>query len=310
MMPGADGAFCLRTNSIGMRSDREYSQTRPPGGHRLLCLGDSYTAGDGVDNKVRFSDCLEADHSKLEVMNFGLPGSGTDQQLLIFESLARSFDADAVMLAFGVEDIQRNMTDIWPYRQRGSNAVWYMAKPYFKFEEGSLVLHNQPVPNVRLSKGDAMKHRESAHFLRWMDIKVTAPRWAQQQSLLKMLSVSLMNPYSGYGSEDNHEWKLMRAILDRLIREVADIPLFITPLPDLHHSVMGLTPTYMCRLENLRDSAKSVFVLDILPDFKALPSHERKKCFMSDGHYSPLGHRVVTQAVSRALANYCPDVLS
>jgi hypothetical protein len=300
----------LRTNSIGMRSNRDYSQSPPASGHRLLCLGDSYTAGDGVENKARFSDCLERDYSNLEVLNFGLPGSGTDQQLLIFESLAKSFNADGVMLAFGVEDVQRNVLDIWPYRQRGSTTVWYMPKPYFTLEGGSLVLHNQPVPNVRVSKEDALKDMESAHIWRWNDIRSAAPKWAQEESLLKRLSVTLMNPYRGYGSEDNHEWKLMRTILDKLIQEVEGKPLFIIPLPSIYHCVMNLAPTYMHRLRNLRDSAKSVFVLDILPEFKAVPSQERKKCFRSDGHYSTLGHQVVARAISRAFCDYYPDVLA
>jgi len=310
MIPSGGGSFILRTNSIGMRSDRDYSHSAPASERRLLCLGDSYTAGDGVENKFRFSDCLEADHSNLEVMNFGLPGSGTDQQLLIFESLAKSFDPDAIILAFGLEDIQRNVTDIWPYRQRGSNTVWYMPKPYFKFEDGSLVVYNQPVPNLRMSKEDALRNRESASFLRWMAIKAAAPGWVRQQSLLKRLSVTLMNPYSGYESEGNHEWKLMRAIIDRLIYQIRGKPLFIVPLPSLHYCMMNLTPAYMRRLENLRDSARSVFVPDILPDFKALSSPERQKCFMSDGHYSPFGHRIVARALSRALSDHYPEVLN
>ena len=42
--------------------------------------GDSFTAADGVSNRQRYSDLLEARLPGIEVYNFGLPGTGTDQQ--------------------------------------------------------------------------------------------------------------------------------------------------------------------------------------------------------------------------------------
>lgn len=75
------GGYFIRTNSQGFRSNVEFSterKARP----RILVFGDSYTAGDGCDNEQRFTDRL-GEALDAEVYNFGMSGSGTDQQLLI-----------------------------------------------------------------------------------------------------------------------------------------------------------------------------------------------------------------------------------
>src|SRR5580704_1864296 len=86
-LPNENGGFYVVTNSDGFRSDSEF--VRPRGDRpRILFLGDSFTAGDGCDNEDRFAEqvgqLLEA-----EVFNYAVAGTGTDQQLLIYEKFAR-----------------------------------------------------------------------------------------------------------------------------------------------------------------------------------------------------------------------------
>jgi len=112
-----------------MRSDREYPLSRPDGRHRIVLFGDSYTAGFGVQNGERFSDLLERSYPNLDVLNFGLDGTGTDQQLLIYETLAKPFEADAHIFAIYVKNTMRNQVDMLPTRDPESDAVWYRSKP-------------------------------------------------------------------------------------------------------------------------------------------------------------------------------------
>ena len=88
-VPNELGAFYVRTNSAGFRSDIEYSSKqgdRP----RILFFGDSFTAGDGCSNHERFSDRVGA-QLHAEVFNYGVSGTGTDQHLLIQERIAKRF---------------------------------------------------------------------------------------------------------------------------------------------------------------------------------------------------------------------------
>jgi hypothetical protein len=78
------GGYLLRTNAQGFRCSHDFDAARSPGMKRVLLFGDSYTAGGGVSNKRRYGDVLEQLVDDLQVYNFGLSGSGTDQQYLIY----------------------------------------------------------------------------------------------------------------------------------------------------------------------------------------------------------------------------------
>src|SRR5437016_5523637 len=108
--PGG-GEYTLLTNAIGIRSEREYAIPKPPGVFRIVVLGDSFAAGQYVSNDQRFSEILERRLPNVQVMNFALEGTGTDQQLLIFERMAKPYDPDLVMIFPFLQNIRRNMAE-------------------------------------------------------------------------------------------------------------------------------------------------------------------------------------------------------
>ncbi len=105
------GRYTIRINSAGIRSDREYSPAKPRGTFRILVFGDSMSAGQFISNENRFSELLERKIPNSEVLNFSLEGSGTDQQLLLFEHFGKQYEFDLVMLFPFVQNIYRNMVD-------------------------------------------------------------------------------------------------------------------------------------------------------------------------------------------------------
>ena len=98
-MDHESGGYLVRVNDQGFRSEHEFVREKTPGTRRVLLFGDSFTAGDGVRNRDRYGDVLEELIPGLEVYNFGLPGSGTDQQYLIFREWADRFEHDLVIVA-------------------------------------------------------------------------------------------------------------------------------------------------------------------------------------------------------------------
>ncbi|MFQ5677414.1 MAG: GDSL-type esterase/lipase family protein, partial [bacterium] len=128
-IPNELGGYYVRTNSQGFRADFEFAQkrtTRP----RILFFGDSYTAGDGCSNQDRFSE-LVGEALGAEVYNYGLSGSGTDQQLLIFEQFAGDVEADLIVLCVCVENIERIKVDARPSIDRVTGKRLLVPKPYF-----------------------------------------------------------------------------------------------------------------------------------------------------------------------------------
>ena len=152
-MEHEDGGYLVRTNGLGFRSEHEFDAPRRSGIRRVLLFGDSFTAGDGVSNKKRYGDQLESLVDDVEVWNYGLPGSGTDQQYLIFRELAANTDHDLLIIAVLVENIRR-VAARYRVAETGEGELRCLAKPYYSLEEGQLVLHHVPVPKGTVAEAD------------------------------------------------------------------------------------------------------------------------------------------------------------
>lgn len=129
----------LTINSLGMR-DREYTRKKPPGTTRILILGGSFTWGYGVADGENYTDVLEAsfaesDRTRVEVLNTGVSGWGTDQEYLYLKNEGFEYEPDLVVAAF-------NLTEHPVYCV---NSVQFgLAKPMFL--DATLKLGNVPVP--------------------------------------------------------------------------------------------------------------------------------------------------------------------
>src|SRR5215212_10148414 len=97
-LPNEETAYLVRANARGFRCDHEFVAEKRGGTRRALLFGDSFTAGDGVSNGKRYGDLLEQLIDGLEVYNFGLPGTETDQQYLAYQELAVGLEHDVLIL--------------------------------------------------------------------------------------------------------------------------------------------------------------------------------------------------------------------
>lgn len=97
-------------NALGMRGP-ERDTRKPEGTFRILVLGDSIAYGAGVDSELTFSGRLEATlthhhpERSFEVLNAGVVGYNTEQELATLEEWSDRLDPDAVVLAYCPNDI-------------------------------------------------------------------------------------------------------------------------------------------------------------------------------------------------------------
>lgn len=142
--PGQEGIFetaqfrtVVRINENGLR-DRQRSYNRQDGKERILVLGDSFAWGYGVEESERFSQLLETE-SGVEVINAGISGYSTDQELLWYKNEGIKYETDLVILMIAGNDVGDN-------EQQLVSEIYY--KPKFVIEDGQLVLTNYPVPKT------------------------------------------------------------------------------------------------------------------------------------------------------------------
>lgn len=92
----------IRTNSQGMRADRDFPLEKPDGVKRIAILGDSFGMGYGVnleDSSLALLERLleERTGCEFEVLNFSVSGFGPTEELLVLEEQALAFDPDVVI---------------------------------------------------------------------------------------------------------------------------------------------------------------------------------------------------------------------
>ena len=275
------------TNGAGMRGQRDYPKIRPAGRKRIIFLGDSYTAGDGVSNWNRFTDLLEQRFANLDAMNFGLNGSGTDQQLLIYESMARHYEADALVICICVENIARNLYECFPSFDWREQLVVYRPKPYFALTGDTLELRNNPVPKERRPANELGDWRYGFPYI-----------------------PGESDAYAIYKDADSLHWQTMKAILLRLLNGVSDIPVFIVPMPMYNHYLGDNGPTYMPRFAELADPNRSRYLVDLLPAMLSVPMSDRRGFrFPDDPHYTAAAHKLVADALEYQFALRAPSLL-
>src|SRR5579871_5622704 len=97
-------------NAWGLRAAADVGPARRvPGRRRVLVLGDSYVWGYGASQHEIFTDPRVAG-DRVDLVNFGVSGYGTDQELLFYRRLGTRFDVDEVALVFTpYNDVENNL---------------------------------------------------------------------------------------------------------------------------------------------------------------------------------------------------------
>ena len=107
----SDFSVLYRINSNGLR-DKEYSHDPDENKIRFLAFGDSFTFGEGVDYEKRFTDIPEAEIPNIEVINFGIPGYGLDQEFIYYLKEGIKYNPDYVIIFINNIQTERMNLDI------------------------------------------------------------------------------------------------------------------------------------------------------------------------------------------------------
>ena len=168
LRPGAEGWFqregkaYIRINSDGLR-DREHSITKPQNVVRIAVLGDSYSEALPVAEEDAFwsvmerklQECDAFQGKQVEVINFGVSGYGTGQELLTLREHVWKYSPDIVMLAVTTNnDIMDNSRVL-----KKTDRI-----PYFVYNDNHLTLDD----SFKKSRAFLSQQSSINRFGRWL----------------------------------------------------------------------------------------------------------------------------------------------
>jgi len=159
LRPGAEGRWTREgndyviINSQGLR-DREHEINKPSNTFRIAVLGDSYSEALQLPMEKAFwsvlerklqNQCPALGGKRVEVINFGVSGYGTAQELQTLRHKVWHYDPDFILLAFLTGNDVRNN-----YRALEQDPL----RPYFLLKDGELVLDDsflqEPAYRIRV----------------------------------------------------------------------------------------------------------------------------------------------------------------
>jgi hypothetical protein len=281
--PGAS----LTINEQSFRHPGPVPAHAPEGRLRVLCVGDSFTLGIGVDDSQTWCRLLGGLDPLLETVNLGEAGYGLDQIHLKYEERGRALEHQVLIFAF-IEDSFRRM--------RSPTFLRY-PKPLLRVEDGVLKRTNVPVPEVsRLSLWLA-RHDSTFGGLRLIELG---------RRIGSKLGPAPEPPRT---LDEEETRRVVAAIMDRTGRicHAPDcVPFFVFLKQDLRPNPAEQTWRTFLAAE-LR--ARALDFVDLAGEMAALPRAELEPLFDPRwAHYSVRGNEYVARALHRRLVAH-GDVL-
>jgi lysophospholipase L1-like esterase len=298
-------------NALGLRGP-DPAPAKVAGTLRLAVLGDSFVEGKQVGDAEVFTAQLErlaaADGQRLEVLNAGMGGYGTSDELLLWERVVAALRPDLVLVAFFPNDVRNNLERAW-----------------FDVREGRVVqVAEPPRPRVRwLYK--AQKFLVSRSHLAYLvksaaltlsgaapDRREEVPD-APRGKLLEDEEVFLVEPSPRIARGWTLTFALLRELALRVEASGARFAVVLVPnryqvdaaLWRLHARQLGLDPAaFGPELPQRRFAEWSretgIPVIDLLPELR---ERNRDNSFyhLLDAHWNAAGHRVAAEALLREL---------
>lgn len=294
-------------NSVGMR-DREHPLVKPAGTYRVLLLGDSFMEALQVPADSMLASLMEQGLSQVsgrtvEVINAGVSGWGTDDELRYLSSYGLAYKPDLVVIAMTLHnDISDNLRRQW-----------------HTLREGKLVDRNPPPMSAFQYKVTQLKAFLATRFQLyqlWRRIRHGGEIRQVGRSLnahVVQLLRDSTTPTIAMGMALTEP--LLRQIRDTTRSAGGRVAVVLLPLKyQLSDSVFAEfvkqseVPPAEMRLTKPQDLLKGVAdslqvpVIDLLPAFRDWTARDTAQLYLGwDGHWNDAGHQLAAREVIAGL---------
>jgi lysophospholipase L1-like esterase len=276
------------SDSRGFRGAREVTDAVPPGKTRIVCSGDSFTLGYGVDDAQSWPAQLEALDAALECVNMGQGGYGLDQAYLWFARDAKSLQHDLHLFAFIADDFER---------MRSASFLGY-GKPRLAASSDGVSVGFVPVPRASLEHPWWTQNAKRFFDLRTLslarralgtgDARAAAPGYMDEVEA-ESVATHLLAALAGLDAQKHSRLALVY-------------------LPNKDHAAPGRLTRLSGWMQRAVDAARASGTawIDLTDDFEQMSESQRETLFIphgeielpgAAGHYSAAGNRFVAERV-------------
>lgn len=293
-VPGARGfvivpeyGINLTINSKGLR-DREYAYAKPRGVHRILCLGDSFTCGYGVQADETYPKVLErlfgaaiGLDARWEVINAGVGSTATANQVAYYNVEGCKYEPDVVIVGFCQNDFHES------YRSG-----------LYSLDGGALAKHDAPTTVwrrvqsiVRFIPGYHGLFAKS-HLLNFTKVRIARRHYGKLDQMANLAAAN-----ADLRSEQTALTQALFASLqDVCAKGGSQLVVMLIPRSDLADWPRD-TAELIAFLETQR-----IPVVDLLPRFRECTAEGACLAYPQDRHWTSAGHFVAAEALYRLFA--------
>lgn len=294
----------ITINSAGMR-DREHSLEKADGTFRILVLGDSFMEAYQVAFEDAFSSLIERglnerapDRVEIEVINAGVSGWGTDDQLRYLTRYGLEYEPDFVLVAMTLHnDVSDNLRQYWR-----------------TIRDGQLVDRNRPPLPWLEYKVLQFKAFLSVRFQvvqLWRQVR----RGAESNQTNDELNAHVLDLFREPGPERiQYGYQLTELLLEEMASVTREngIPMALVLLPieyqlsdeSFASTIVSAVGADSVSSEKPQDVVKAVAatldvqVIDLLPAFRARAAQQVEPMYIAgDGHWNESGHVLAADVV-------------
>ncbi len=271
----------FKINSYGFR-DYEYDLANK-NDYRIIILGDSYTFGWGVKMEKTFPKVLESSLKKqgysVQVVNAGIYGYNTQQEVLFFEKELLKYKPDLVIISFVLNDTRPQGTV--PMHPFTKNYESYFHSWFLEF----IKLRVNRLINKREHVGDTWK---SGDFY--------------------PLKVKIGNPY--LRNEDAFEddflgWRRCKESLSEIkkLSEQNRFILYLIILPSFNESFINYRPLWIHEKVKKFAQNEGIIFSDFYRYFARKNYLEFQNLELNDDHPNEIAHQIIGERLSIELEN-------
>lgn len=302
-------------NSAGMR-DRERTLRKQPGTFRILLLGDSFIEAVQVSADSMLATLMERELTAamgrpVEVINAGVSGWGTDDELRYLTKYGAAYNPDLVVLAVTLHnDISDNLRQEW-HTLRNGVLVDRSPPPKSRFEFKILELKAYVATRFQLYQlwrrvrhGNEIRQAGKALSLHVVQLFQTPcpPTIAQGLDLTASLLRAIRDTSHAMGAQ-------FAAILIPLKYQLSDTAFasFVKEARVAQDRMSLYQPQLILRriVDTLR-----IPVVDLLPSFREWTTAGKRRLYLDgDGHWTEAGHRLAADQVMKSpvIGNLVPS---